>query len=257
MLLVDAEINRLTLATQQASVENNLAARVIPLIDLTSLNDNDTEQSVLQLCAKSKTSLGNVAAVCIYPQFVKTAKNALQSSNIKIATVANFPYGNDDHTSALNSIKQSIADGADEIDVVMPYQTFLAGDKNTVHEFIHACKQVCGTHIILKVILETGAIQKTSLIKEATEIAIEAGANFIKTSTGKIPVGATLEAAATILLTIKQTGRSVGFKASGGVRTAEQAAQYLHLAELILGKDWISPQSFRIGASGLLDILLT
>lgn len=233
------------------------AARIISLIDLTSLNDNDTEQSILQLCAKATTTLGNVAAVCVYPQFVKTANSALQNTSIKIATVANFPHGNDDHASVLNSIKQSITDGANEIDVVMPYQTFLAGDKNTVHEFLQACKQICGAHIPLKVILETGAIQDAALINEATKVAIEAGADFIKTSTGKIPIGATLEAATAILLAIKHTERHVGLKVSGGVRTAEQAIQYLHLAELMMGQDWISPKNFRIGASGLVDVLLT
>lgn len=250
-------ITELVEAAQQVSVSTELAQRVIPLIDLTSLNDNDDALVIDQLCAKAVTAYGKVAAVCVYPHFVKQAKSALRHTDIKIATVANFPSGSQDQAKALAEIAQAVSDGADEVDVVTPYSLYLEQQATDVVDFLTHCKHSC-QQASLKVILETGALQQRELIAKASRDAINAGADFIKTSTGKIAIGATLEAAAVMLLAVKEAkGKQVGFKASGGVRSPEQTASYLKLAELIMGPAWITPNTFRFGASGLLDSLLT
>lgn len=234
----------------------NLDHDLIPFLDLTSLNDNDTDDVIEQLCKRAKTPHGNVAVVCVYPQFLPVAHAALKNTPIKIATVANFPLGNDHVNGVLKSIEQSIKGHADEIDVVMPYHAFLTGDTAIVEKFILACKEMCGEKIILKVILETGALKTDDLIYTASRLVIENGADFIKTSTGKVAVNATLEAAKVMLAAIKDSGRNVGFKAAGGIRTSEQATRYVTLAEEILGENWLTPQTFRLGASSLLDDIL-
>lgn len=224
--------------------------QVLSLLDLTSLNDTDTAETIDTLCQNAKSH--HVAAVCVYPRFVKQAATALQNTHIKIATVVNFPKGTDSLENVLLDIKQAIQDGADEIDVVFPYQQFLAGNVDSATHFIRECKLACGKNI-LKVILETGALKEKNLIAEASRCALAAGADFLKTSTGKIEVGATLEAAEIMLQEIKQSKKQVGFKASGGIRTAEQAKQYVELANQILGEGWVTPQTFRIGTSRLLN----
>lgn len=234
----------------------NLDLDLIPFLDLTSLNDNDNDDVIQQLCKRATTPHGSVAAVCVYPQFLPVAYAALKNTHIKIATVANFPLGNDHVNAALKSIEQSIKDHADEIDVVMPYHAFLAGDTAIVEKFILACKEMCGEKIILKVILETGALKTDDLIYTASRLVIENGADFIKTSTGKVAVNATPEAAKAMLSAIKDSGRNVGFKAAGGIRTSEQATRYVMLAEEIMGEGWLTPENFRLGASSLLDDIL-
>lgn len=241
-------------------MKSDFAKKIISLIDLTSLNDSDTEETITALCQKANTALGSVAAVCVYPQFVKLAKSKLQNTPVKIATVANFPHGKDSLENVLSSIQQSIQDGADEIDVVFPYEKFLQGEVEFVVDFIRACKKICGKEILLKVILETGALKDSQIISAASVNALKAGADFIKTSTGKTAAGATPEAATVMLVAIKEMTeelhRSFGFKASGGVRTIEQAKQYLTLADKIMGPDWVTPKTFRLGASQLLDVVL-
>lgn len=255
MNLLNTDIEQL-IQQAQTSTQTYPTAQLISLLDLTSLNDNDDENVIQTLCQRATTPQSNVAAVCIYPQFVSTAYNFLKNTGIKIATVANFPNGNDHLNATLKSIEHSIAAHADEIDVVMPYHAFMAGDTALIEKFILACKEMCGTAVTLKVILETGALEKSDLIYSASRLVIENGADFVKTSTGKVEVNATLEAAAYILLAIKDAGRPVGFKAAGGIRTLQQAHSYLYLAESIMGKDWINAQTLRLGASSLLDVVL-
>jgi len=231
----------------------------IQLMDLTTLNLDDTDQIVADLCHKAVSAGGNTAAVCIYPQFIPAAKQALKDLNatdILIATVTNFPHGNADVQQAIDETRQAVALGADEVDVVFPYRAFLAGDKDVGFELVKGCKQACGDNVILKVILETGEIKSPQLIKQASLIAIEAGADFIKTSTGKVPVNATLEAAEQMLHAIKETGSTCGFKAAGGVKSAQDVNDYLTLASSILSTEWVSASHFRFGASSLLDNLL-
>lgn len=226
---------------------------LISLLDLTRLNDNDTNKSIEKLCHNATTPFGEVAAVCIYPKFIGQAKNLLVGTNIKIATVVNFPDGNESLIDCIAEIKQVIRDGTDEIDVVMPYEIYLGGHTNSVLEFLQVCRGTMGPDIIMKVILETGALINPEIITSAAKLAIQAKTNFIKTSTGKINVGATLQAAKVILNVIKESGKPIGFKAAGGIRTVEQAAEYIQLAEKIMGKEWISPKNMRFGASNLLQ----
>lgn len=238
----------------------SVARTALGLMDLTTLNDNDTDADVIKLCHQAKSPAGNTAAICIYPRFIPIARKTLHqigAKDIKIATVTNFPHGNDDIDIALAETKAAVAYGADEVDVVFPYRAFLAGDKEIGFELVKACKQACGDKVLLKVILETGEIKSPELIKQASEIAIAAGADFIKTSTGKVAENATLAAAKVMLEVIRDTNPNVGFKPAGGVKTAAQAEQYLSLVADILGQEWISAAHFRFGASSLLADLLT
>jgi len=234
--------------------------RLMSLIDLTSLNETDTEESIALFLGKAINPFGHVAAVCVGPAFVRLAVAQYGNSPIQIGTVANFPEGAAALETVLIEIGRALQDGAQEVDVVFPYQRYLAGERQYAQTFVESCKAVCGNQVILKVILETGALGDPAIIADASYDAIAAGADFIKTSTGKISEGATFTAAATILLVIKhvynQFNRQVGFKVAGGIREVQQAAQYVALAEQILGRDWVQPASFRIGSSKLVDELI-
>ncbi|MBU2971130.1 deoxyribose-phosphate aldolase [Pseudoalteromonas sp. C2R02] len=236
------------------------AQTALGLMDLTTLNDNDTNEIVASLCQQAKTSVGETAAICIYPQFIPAAKEALKSlkaSNIKIATVTNFPHGNDDVAKAVTQTQQAVDLGADEVDVVFPYRALMAGNSQVGFDLVSACKQVCGDDVLLKVIIESGELKRSELIKLASELSIDAGADFIKTSTGKVSINATLESADIMLNVIKNKKPNVGFKAAGGVRTASDAKEYLDLAVKIMGSDWINARHFRFGASSLIADLLS
>lgn len=236
------------------------ALRALQLMDLTTLNDDDTDAKVIALCHDAKTKVGTTAAVCIYPRFVPIARKTLLAQgtpNVQIATVTNFPHGNDDIEIAVTETKAAIAYGADEVDVVFPYRALIAGNETVGFELVKQCKAACGDKL-LKVIIETGELKTEELIKTASRIAIEAGADFIKTSTGKVPVNATPEAAEIMLTVIRDMGVAdrVGFKPAGGVKTAEDAAQYLVMADRILGAEWANNKHYRFGASSLLTNLL-
>lgn len=238
------------------------AQLALSLMDLTTLNENDTDEKVISLCQQGATPFGTPAAVCVYPRFIPIARKTLKaqgSTAVKIATVTNFPHGNDNIEIAVAETKAAVAYGADEVDVVFPYRALIAGNDQIGFELVQACNAVCASaNVLLKVIIETGELKTEALIRQASEIAIRAGADFIKTSTGKVPVNATLESARIMLETIRDLGvaERVGFKAAGGVKTAEEARQYLALAQQILGEEWISPAHFRFGASSLLANLL-
>lgn len=235
------------------------AQRALQLMDVTTLNDNDTDASVIALCHQAKSPAGHTAAVCVYPRFVPVARKTLKeigAVDIKIATVTNFPHGNDDIGIAVAETKAAVAYGADEVDVVFPYRALMAGNQEIGFELVKACKAACGDDVMLKVIIESGELKTPELIRSASEIAIAAGADFIKTSTGKVAVNATPEAAKIMLEVIKEKNPAVGFKAAGGVKNAEQAADYLALAESVLGENWVSAKTFRFGASSLLGSLL-
>jgi deoxyribose-phosphate aldolase len=241
----------------QLNIEDDLLMQLIGLIDLTSLSDDDTPESIRALCTKAITPQGTVACVCVYPQFIPIVKECLVETPVKIAAVSNFPAGGDNIEATTADIAKSISLGANEIDVVMPYQRFLAGDDKFTLEFIQRCKAACGNKAALKVILETGALMSAEFIHRASLIAIKGGADFIKTSTGKINIGATMNAAETMLSTIRDTNPKVGFKASGGIRTVNDAVSYLQLAAEIMGPEWCDANHFRLGASILLDNVIT
>ncbi|MFD2179841.1 deoxyribose-phosphate aldolase [Veronia pacifica] len=236
------------------------ALQALKLMDLTTLNDNDTDEKVIDLCKAAKTAVGNTAAICIYPRFIPVAKKQLKEQGtpeIRVATVTNFPHGNDDIDIAVAETRAAIAYGADEVDVVFPYRTLISGDEKAGVELVKQCKAACGDKL-LKVIIETGELKTPALIKRASELSIEAGADFIKTSTGKVAVNATPEAAEIMLTVIKdmKVAERVGFKPAGGVRTAEDAKAYLAMAKNILGENWADSSHYRFGASSLLANLL-
>ena len=239
------------------------AQRALNLMDLTTLNEDDTNAKVIALCHQAKSPAGNTAAVCIYPRFIPIARKTLREQgtpDIRIATVTNFPHGNDDLEIALAETRAAIAYGADEVDVVFPYRALMAGNEQVGFEMVKQCKEACAAaNVLLKVIIETGELKQDALIRKASEIAIKAGADFIKTSTGKVPENATLHSAELMMTVIAEmgVGKDVGFKPAGGVKTAEDAAQYLALADRLLGREWADSRHFRFGASSLLASLLT
>ncbi len=231
-----------------------LARRAIASLDLTNLNDDCSETDVIDLCARAATPYGDTAAVCIWPRFVPLAKQRLSNSAIRIATVVNFPHGGEDTAPVIAETDQAIADGADEIDMVMAYR-LVADRPADVETQIGAIREVA-TGRLLKVILETGELKGAALIGKAAEIAIAAGADFIKTSTGKVAVNATAQAARIMLSVIAGHDGRIGFKPAGGIRTLNDAALYFGLADEILGPGWATPETFRIGASSVLDALV-
>ena len=233
----------------------NLTERTIKLLDVTSLNSHDTNERMETLCKKALSLPYPVAAMCVYPQFLPLVKTVLGSeSSIGLATVVNFPEGKLATKETCLEIKDAIKKGVTEIDVVFPYHAFLRDQLQEVRDFMSEVRKASLGKIV-KVILETGAYPDDKAIYEATHLCIETGCNFVKTSTGKIPKGATLEAARTMLYAIYDSHGSCGLKISGGIRTLDDVANYFALADDIMGKEWISPATFRIGASSLIDTL--
>lgn len=236
-----------------------IARQALGLMDLTSLNDDDDSARIQALCRRADTPAGRPAALCLYPAFIEDAQRELDAlgltRHVRIATVTNFPEGAPNAERAARETRIAVAAGADEVDVVFPYRALLDGAPDVGRLLVEACREACGG-ATLKVILESGELKDPALIRQAAEIAITAGADFIKTSTGKVAVNATLESAEIMLEAIRDSGRDVGFKAAGGIRTTEDAKAYLELATRIMGEAWISPAHFRFGASGLLDALL-
>ena len=233
----------------------DIAKTALGLLDLTSLNDNDSDESIRALAQSAKTPWGGPAALCVYDRFLGTARAELDRlglEEVKLATVANFPAGGTDIAAAIAQAASQPALGADEVDVVFPWRALIGGDRDAGAKLVKGCREALPAHVTLKVIIESGELAEPAVIRRASEIAIENGADFVKTSTGKVPVNATLEAAEIILSTIRNSGKPVGFKASGGVRTVADAEKYLALAEKLMGQGWVSPKTFRFGASGLL-----
>nr|WP_276597560.1 deoxyribose-phosphate aldolase [Pelomonas aquatica] len=220
-------------------------------MDLTSLNDADTPADIDALCRRARTAHGDVAAVCVWPRFVAQARAALPAS-IKVAAVANFPDGALDVQRALADIAAIAQAGGDEVDVVLPHRALLADQSTEVAEFLSEVR-FASRPLTLKVIIESGELGTTERIAQATRMALAAGADFVKTSTGKTQVGATPAAAAVMLKEIAASGLpAAGFKASGGVRSVADAAGYIAQAEAALGAGALNPQRLRFGASGLL-----
>ncbi len=232
------------------------AAFALSLLDLTNLRDDCDDAAIENLCLRAQTPYGNSAAICIWPRFVAHARQILGTGHpVRIATVVNFPSGDLAVAEVVEETRKAVEDGADEIDLVIPYKAFIAGDEAAVTGMVEAVRAAC-PQSTLKVILETGELKDMALVKRASELAIAAGADFIKTSTGKVQVNATLEAADIMLRAIRESKAKVGFKPAGGISTVADADLYLRLAESILGPNWIMPSTFRFGASSLLDDIL-
>jgi deoxyribose-phosphate aldolase len=242
------------------SARRAVAARVLPCLDLTSLNDDDTPAAIDALCRRAITPFGPVAAVCIQPRFVAQAKALLRDTEVRVATVANFPQGTGTETAIAGEIEASLRDGADEIDVVINHVAYLAGARTAAMAPVAIARRCCGARGRVKVILETGRLARPDIMLAAARDAIAAGADFLKTSTGKTVPGATPEAAEMLLTAIRDHRRGadaiIGLKAAGGIRTVAQAVAYVDLAERFFGPPYVRPATFRIGASSLLDDIL-
>ncbi len=239
---------------------------VLNMIDLTTLEGMDTEGKVKQLCYKARhlhdsvEGLPTVAAVCVYPNFVGLAKQEVAGSGINVASVATaFPSGNSSLEIKLNDVKMAVDQGADEIDMVISRGRFHHGDYQYVYDEIAAVKEACGS-ARLKTILETGELGTLDKVRLASDIAIAAGADFIKTSTGKIKPAATMPVTLVMLEAIRdhffKTGKMVGMKPAGGISKAKLALHYLIMVKETLGMDWLDKQWFRFGASSLANDVL-
>ncbi len=236
------------------------------MIDLTTLEGKDTEGKVKQMCYKAAhlhdafPGLPTVAAVCVYPSMVATAKKAVEGTGVKVASVATaFPSGQSPKNIKISDTKFAIAQGADEIDMVISRGKFLEGEYNFVFDEIAAVKEACGT-ARLKVILETGELVTYDKVRRASDIAMYAGADFIKTSTGKISPAATMPVTLVMLQAIKdfyyKTGKMIGMKPAGGISKSKLALHYLVMLNETLGEDWMNNQWFRFGASSLANDVL-
>ena len=230
-----------------------VATRALSLLDLTDLSDTCTEGKVAALCRDARA--GGVAAICVWPRFVSQGAEALAGTGIRLATVINFPEGGEDAARAADDAAEACRDGAGEIDLVLPYRAFLRGDEAAARQVVEAVRETC-PDTLLKVILETGELGGPPAIRAAADLALAAGADFLKTSTGKSPVSATSEAARLLLDTVQASGRPAGVKISGGLRTVEDAAGYLALADRAMGPAWARPATFRLGASSLFGVLV-
>ena len=238
----------------QHDVPVSLLEMLLPFWDVTNLRDDCNEENLAATLQLTQHHDIVAPAVCVYPKWVPFAVQKLQHTSIKVATVANFPKGDAPQQAVGIQLEECIASGAQEIDVVFPYQAFLAGEREQVSEFVAYCKSLCGK-ALLKVILETGMFHDALQVAEAAELVALAGADFIKTSTGKVAVGATIEAAAAILVAITavrgKCSQALGLKVSGGIRTLTDAAKYHSLAVTLMGKEWVTSRHFRVGASQL------
>ena len=234
----------------------SLAARLLPLIDLTSLQDGQADD-IESLCAAGRTAHGPVAALCSWPCHVAALRRCLgEAGPPRLASVVNFPAGAPDKAAASAEARRCLAEGAEELDLVWPYEAWLAGERALALEVVAAIR-AAARDATLKVILETGAFdENAAAIGAASRALIEVGADMLKTSTGKSARGATPVAARAMLEAIRTAGRPVGFKASGGIASLDEAAVYLALADEIMGSDWVGPATFRIGASRLLGEVL-
>ena len=236
------------------------------MLDLTTLEGKDSEGKVRQLCRKAirpspeDPTVPHVAAICVYPNFVAIAKDALGTSGVKVASVATgFPAGQVPLPVKLDDTRRAVALGADEIDMVIDRGAFLSGEYDRVTDEILAVKEACGA-AHLKVILETGELETYDNVRRASDLAMAAGADFIKTSTGKVTPAATAPVVLVMLEAIRDhylaTGRRVGMKPAGGIKTSKQALHLLVLVKETLGDAWLTPDLFRIGASTLANDLL-
>jgi deoxyribose-phosphate aldolase len=238
--------------------------RAIQFLDLSSLDEGDTAPKIGALCmqaARPGAGLPPVAAVCVLPNFVRAAAKMVAGTSVRVATVAGgFPDGRATLERRVAEIHAAIKSGAQEIDTVLSPTALDPGGETTAFDEIAASRETCGPEITLKVILETGSLLDADQVRRAADLAMRAGADFIKTSTGKISGGASLPAARAMMQAVKayeqESGKRVGIKVSGGIRKADQALEYLALLDKELGEAWATPEHFRIGASVLLDDLV-
>ncbi len=263
---VEERVSRLNKRSIKKESKVQALKLALSMMDLTTLEGKDSVGKVIQLCQKAKLpyapmpELPTVAAVCVYPTMVKVAKENVRGSGINVASVATaFPSGMAPLSVRIDDTKFAVDEGADEVDMVISRGAFLSGEFQKVYDEIAAIKDACGkAH--LKVILETGELHTYENVRKASDIAMEAGADFIKTSTGKISPAATQPVTLVMLEAIRdyyyKTGKMIGMKPAGGIRTAKQAIQYLVLVKETLGAAWLNKDYFRFGASSLANDVL-
>lgn len=263
---VEERASRFTKRSIKNETKMNGLKLVLNMIDLTTLEGKDTDGKVKQLCYKAMhphdavPGIPTVAAVCVYPTMVKVAKKALEGSGIKVASVATaFPSGQATRDIKIRDTKYAVAQGADEVDMVISRGKFHAGEYNFVFDEIAAIKEACG-EARLKVILETGELGTYDKVRRASDIAMHAGADFIKTSTGKIQPAATMPVTLVMLEAIRdfyyKTGKMIGMKPAGGISKSKLALHYLVMVKEVLGEDWLNNEWFRFGASSLANDVL-
>jgi len=265
---IEDRIARITARSIKKESKMQGLLMALNMIDLTTLEGADTDEKVKQLCFKAHhlhddiPGLPTTAAVCVYPNFVKLAVNELKGTGVKVASVATaFPSGQSSAEIKLLDVKMAVDNGADEVDMVISRGKFHSGEYNFVFDEIAMIKEACGKNIRLKVILETGEIGTLDKVRQASDIAMYAGADFIKTSTGKIKPAATLPVTLVMLEAIRdyyyKTGIMIGMKPAGGISTSKLALQYLIMVKETLGGKWLTNEYFRFGASSLAnDVLL-
>jgi deoxyribose-phosphate aldolase len=263
---VEERVARFTKRSIKTESKLSALRLAISMMDLTTLDAKDTPGKVRQLCAKAIrphegiAGIPSVAAVCVYPNMVRYAKDALAGTKVKVAAVSTaFPSGMTTKDVKLRETRFAVAEGADEIDMVISRGKFLAGEYNYVFDEIAAVKEACG-NAHLKVILETGELSTYDNVRKASDLAMHAGADFIKTSTGKVQPAATLPVTLVMLEAIRDfyysEGKKIGMKPAGGISTAKLALQYLVMVRETLGEDWLTPDLFRFGASSLANDVL-
>jgi len=263
---VDERVARLNKRSIKKESKIHALKMILSMMDLTTLEGKDSPGKVIQLCRKAQTphaslpDLPSVAAVCVYPSMVATAKRALKGTGINVASVATaFPSGMTELSIKLEDTRYAVEQGADEVDMVISRGEFLRGNYQKVFDEIAAVKEACG-EAHLKVILETGELFTYENVRKASDLAMHAGADFIKTSTGKVSPAATQPVTLVMLEAIRDfyynTGKKVGMKPAGGIRKAKQAIQYLVLVKETLGAAWLTKDYFRFGASSLANDVL-
>ena len=263
---ISERVDRLNTRSIKKDSKHSALSLALSMIDLTTLEGMDTPGKVRQLCYKARhlhdalNDIPSVAAVCVYPALVRVAKEALEGSDIKVASVATgFPSGQTDFDSRMEEIYFAIDEGADEVDMVISRGKFLSGDFQTVFDEVAQAKKICGK-LHLKAILETSELVTLDNIRRASELSMSAGADFIKTSTGKAKCGATQPVSLVMLEAIRdfylKTNKKVGMKPAGGISDSKTAIRYLIMVKETLGKDWLTPDLFRFGASSLANDIL-
>jgi len=263
---IEERVERLTKRSIKKDSKVHALKLALSMIDLTTLEGADSEGKVRQMCYKAAhlgdniPDLPKVAAVCVYPTLVRIAREAVKGTGIKVAAVATgFPSGQYPISTKLEDTRFAVSEGADEIDMVISRGHFLAGEYSYVFDEIAQIKDACG-EAHLKVILETGELGTYDQVRRASDLAMHAGADFIKTSTGKVVPAATLPVTLVMLEAIRDfyqsTGKKIGMKPAGGISTAKIAIQYLILVRETLGQDWLTPDRFRLGASRLANDIL-
>ena len=263
---ISDRVDRLNTRSIKKDSKYSALSLALSMIDFTTLEGMDTPGKVRQLCYKARhlhdtmNDIPSVAAVCVYPALVRVAKEALEGSIIKVASVATgFPSGQTDCDSRLKEIGFAIDEGADEVDMVISRGKFLSGDFQIVFDEVAQAKKMCGK-LHLKVILETAELVTLDNIRRASELSMSAGADFIKTSTGKAKYGATQPVTLVMLEAIRdfylKTNKKVGMKPAGGISDSKTAIRYLIMVKETLGKDWLTPDLFRFGASSLANDIL-